>query len=229
MRVLGLETAGRAVSAALVEGSEVLAEAWLAAPQQHCRELISLVDWCLGKAGTTLAAVDGLAVSLGPGSFTGLRIGLATAKALALAVKKKLVGVPTLEAIAAAAPHFAGIVCPVLPSRPGEVYLAFLRRRGDSWDYLVPPRALPPRDFPSLLPPGEEKVLLVGEAAPLVASLVEGGAKSRLLVADPVAGRLQAARIAYLGSKKFAAGLADDPLRLEPLYLRPPGITARGR
>jgi tRNA threonylcarbamoyladenosine biosynthesis protein TsaB len=229
MRVLGLETAGRAVSAALVNGEGVLAEAWLAAPQQHCRELVPLVDWCLHQAGTTLKEIDGFAVSLGPGSFTGLRIGLAVAKAMALATGKKLAGIPTFEVMAAGVPDPAAIICPVLPSRPGEIYAAFLRRRGEAWEYLVPPMALPPADLLSRLPPGEERVILLGEAASLVRQKTGASLGPRVTIASPVIGRLLAAQVAYLGREKLAAGAADDPWRLEPLYLRPPGITRQGR
>lgn len=227
MRVVGLETAGRAVSVALVDGEEVLAEAWLAAPQRHCRELIPLVDWCLLQAGVALEEVDGFAVSLGPGSFTGLRIGLATAKALAQATGKGLAGVPTFEALAAAAGEFCGIVCPVLPSRPGEIYAAFMVRRGDGWAYLSPPLALSPAAFPAHLPPGEESVLIVGEGAEAVTAAAAGALGPRVAVAAPVTSRLLAAHVAWLGRKKLLAG-GDDLFTLEPLYLRPPGITLRG-
>lgn len=225
MRVLGIETAGKAVGVALVEGSEVLAEAWVAAPQRHCRELVSLIDFCLRKADLTLGKVDGFAVSLGPGSFTGLRIGLATAKALAQATGKKLAGVPTFEALAVAAGEFAGIICPVLPSRPGEVYAAFVRRRDGGVIYLSPPFAVPPAALPARLPEGEEAVLLVGEGAPDV--VAAGASHPRVVVAAPVAGRLLAACVAWLAQEKLAVG-GDDLFLLEPLYLRPPGITVRG-
>lgn len=210
-----------------MDGAEVLAEAWLAAPQRHCRELVPLVDFCLKKTGLTLDEVEGFAVSLGPGSFTGLRIGLATGKALAQATGKGLAGVSTFEALAAAVGEFAGLVCPVLPARPGEVYVAFLKRQGHGWAYLSPPLALPPGSVLEHLPPGEEKVLLVGEGAKEVTAATAGSLRPGVAVAAPVSGRLLAAHVAWLGREKLLAG-GDDLFTLEPLYLRPPGITLKG-
>lgn len=229
MRVLGLETGGQAVSAALVGEEGVLAEAWLGKPQQHCREIIALVDWCLDRAQVTLAEVEALAVSLGPGSFTGLRVGLAAAKAMALALGKRLVGVPTLEALAASAWGFPGLVCPLIFSRPGEVYAAVLRLREDlSVEYVVSPAAWPVGELLGRLPSGEEEVLLIGEAAALVAEAQGRRLPCRVKVGPPTNGRLLASQVASLGRKKIMNGGEDNPLALEPLYLRPPGITLRG-
>ncbi|MGB9886144.1 MAG: tRNA (adenosine(37)-N6)-threonylcarbamoyltransferase complex dimerization subunit type 1 TsaB [Moorellales bacterium] len=222
MRVLGLETSGNAVSAALAT-EEVVAEAWVAAPQQHCRELVPLVDWCLSRAGLTLADVEGVAVALGPGSFTGLRIGLATAKALALAAGVPLAGVPSLEVAAAAAEVHGGLVCPTLWSRPGEVYWALLRKKSEEWDYLTPPGALAVAALASELARREEEVWLCGEAAKAVAEAAASGRRLRL--APATGRRLLAAEVARLGRARLVAGQRDDPMGLEPLYLRPPGIT----
>ena len=224
MRVLGLETTGNAVGAALVSGEEVLAEAWVAGPQQHCRELVPLIDWCLSRAGLTLAEVEGVAVALGPGSFTGLRIGLATAKALALVTGAPLVGVPSLEVAAAAVGAFSGLVCPALWSRPGEVYWALLRKGKEGWEYLVPPGALGAAALAGKLAEREEEVVLCGEAARAVAEAAAASGR-RLNLAPATGRRLLAAEVACLGRARLVAGHRDDSLRLQPLYLRPPGIT----
>jgi tRNA threonylcarbamoyladenosine biosynthesis protein TsaB len=210
----------------VVTEDAVLAEAWLGAEQQHCRELVSLIDWCLGKAGMGPEGIEGLAVSLGPGSFTGLRIGLATAKALSLATGVPVVGVPSLEAVAAAAGPFPGPICAAVWSRPGEVYAALLAAGDgeDEWEYLLPTSALDPAVLAARLAQYGEEVLVTGEAARAVVEAA-ASAGALLKLASPVNRRLTASQVAYLGLRKLAAGRRDDPFRLQPLYLRPPGIT----
>lgn len=143
MRILGIDTATPAGSVALVQAGEggrldVLAEVAGESDQRHAETLLEAVDACLDRAGCALAEVSGLAVAAGPGSFTGLRVGLATAKGLAFATGAWLLGVPTLEAYARAyllARRDAALagerVCVCLDARKGETYAAlFTLARG---------------------------------------------------------------------------------------------------
>lgn len=229
MRILGLETAGRAVSVALTDGGEILAEARVASSQQHCRQLIPLVDWCLSRTGLDLPGVDGIAVSIGPGSFTGLRIGVATAKFLAMTSGKNLVGIPAFHALVENVTGFNGVVCPVLPSRPGEVYAGFFRYRNGRWEELEPLLALPPGELLQRFPSGPDQVLILGEGAPLVQTAAGPDPGPGVIFAGPVNGRLEAGQVARLGAARLASGDPDDLWRLEPIYYRPPGMLFKGR
>ena len=100
MIVLGIETATAVCAVALVDDDVVRAERRYEIPQAHSEKLMECVDDCLKSAGLALSSIDGIAISIGPGSFTGLRIGLSVAKGLAFATDKPVVGVPTLEALA---------------------------------------------------------------------------------------------------------------------------------
>jgi tRNA threonylcarbamoyladenosine biosynthesis protein TsaB len=138
---LGIETATWTASVAIIDEAHTLAERTLAGSTSHAVSLIPLVDEVLGAAGVRLSDVGLLAVSIGPGSFTGLRIGLSVAKGIALVNRIPVVGVPTLEALALAAGPCAGVVHPVLDARKREVYAAAFRHspRGleTVWDAMV--------------------------------------------------------------------------------------------
>src|SRR6266516_1751556 len=115
MRILGIETATACQSVAVLDDTRVLAEA-AASPAQGTRGglLLPMLDTVLNKAGLRPDALDAVAVSVGPGSFTGVRVGLATAKGLTLATHARLVGVSTLEVLAAGYPLTEGLVCALL-------------------------------------------------------------------------------------------------------------------
>jgi len=123
--LLALETTGMCGSIALVAEGVCVAEFSLQTRATHSRRLLHGVEWLLNQVGCDWPQIHGIAVSLGPGSFTGLRIGLSTAKGLAMAADKPLVGVPTLDALAAQFAHLAHPLCVVLDARKKEVYAAF--------------------------------------------------------------------------------------------------------
>src|SRR5438876_6200983 len=167
MRVLAVETSTLAGGAALLDGGLVVGEYTLDISLTHSERLMGTIDRLLTDAGWTVHDLEGLAVSVGPGSFTGLRIGLSTVKGLALALTIPIAAVPTLDAMAAALPFAELPVCPVIDARKGEVYASLYRWDDDGmrreWDYLaVPPKTLAARLI--------EPVVLVGDAAHLIAT-----------------------------------------------------------
>ncbi|HSR10897.1 MAG TPA: tRNA (adenosine(37)-N6)-threonylcarbamoyltransferase complex dimerization subunit type 1 TsaB, partial [Thermodesulfobacteriota bacterium] len=136
MIVLALETATLAGSVALVDagdgetGRRIIGENTLSNPETHSARLMPGIDRLLKEASLTIRDIGGIAVSIGPGSFTGLRIGVATAKGLAYALGIPVAGVPTLDALAATRPFSPDPVCPVLDARKKEVYAALFRCNG---------------------------------------------------------------------------------------------------
>jgi tRNA threonylcarbamoyladenosine biosynthesis protein TsaB len=126
--ILALETATMCGSVALVSENRCLAEFSLQTGETHSRRLLAGVDWLLQETGIDWPSIDAVAVSQGPGSFTGLRIGLATAKGLAMAGGAKLIGIGTLDGLAAQL-FAAGevLICPVLDARKKEVYCGFFK------------------------------------------------------------------------------------------------------
>lgn len=221
MRVLAVDTATLTGAAALLEGDMLVAECRLNLALTHSERLLPAIDHVLAAAGWTLADVDGLAVALGPGSFTGLRIGVSTLKSLAFAARKPLVGVPTLDALAWTLPFAAHPVCPILDAKKGEVYTALYRTDGGRLERLWDYRAIAPAALAAALAAEiRGPVVFVGDGvapfAPLLHTVL--GADARL--APPALRLPSAATVAELGHGALERGESADPATLVPLYLR---------
>jgi tRNA threonylcarbamoyladenosine biosynthesis protein TsaB len=228
LRILALDTATRTCSVALVRDGEVLAERSERGAANHAATLPQLVADVLDEAGERLTSGDAVAVTIGPGSFTGLRIGLSFAKGLAFASGLRIVGVPTLDALALAAPPWDGVLCAALDARKQEIYAALYRRDepdgGDDRDHRIvrlgAPVAIGAEDLIAALTPPCSVIGDVVEAygALFTASL---GAGVRLLASDAHPPRAAAAaRLAAARLRAVPAG--DDLVALTPQYLRPP-------
>lgn len=128
MIVLGIETSTAVCSAALVMDTTLLGEYRLNIKNIHASRLLPIIQSLLDDCKLSIKNIDGIAISIGPGSFTGLRIGLAVAKGLAISHNKKLVAIPSLEAYILFAPIKEGLICPVVSARSGEYYIAKYQR-----------------------------------------------------------------------------------------------------
>jgi len=211
VRVLAVETSSLAGGVALFDGERLRGEYLLDVRATHSERLMPAIDRLLTDTGWAPRDLEGLAVAVGPGSFTGLRIGLSAVKGLALALAIPIAAVPTLDAMAAALPFADLPVCPVLDARKGEVYASLYRWDGDGmrreWDYLaVAPEALVARIA--------EPVILVGGAAGLVATPHARLAPPHRRVSSPSA-------VGVLGLARLAAGETVSAADLLPIYLRP--------
>jgi tRNA threonylcarbamoyladenosine biosynthesis protein TsaB len=217
MRILAVETSTLAGSAALLEGGRVVGQSLLNIALTHSERLMAMVDRLLEDCGWEATGLDGLAVSVGPGSFTGLRVGIATVKGLALGLDVPVAAVPTLDALASNLPFADAPVCPMLDARKGEVYLALYRpceeRVGRLSDYL----ALPPRAAAEWL---TAPVIVLGDGVvacrPFLSHLGAG-----LRVAPAAQSLPSAAVVGHLGYTMLASGHAVAADALVPMYLRP--------
>jgi tRNA threonylcarbamoyladenosine biosynthesis protein TsaB len=216
--MLGLETSTTLLSVALVEDDLVRVELTLDAGLVHAERLAPVVEDLLGQLRLQ-APPRGIAVSLGPGSFTGLRIGLAMAKGLARGWGASIAGVPTLEALATMAWPSPYRICPLLDARKGEVYGAVYR--GDQACGPVaegPFLAAAPQDF---LKAVAAPALFLGSGAALYRDLIVDvlGSRAHFLVPNPLSAR--ASMVAVLGARRLGIHGPDRIEDLEPLYLRP--------
>ena len=219
MRVLAVETSSLAGGVALLDDERLVAEYLLDVSVTHSERLMSAVDRVLADARWTARELTGLAVAIGPGSFTGLRIAVRTVKGLALALDLPIAAVPTLDAMAAALPWAALPVCPVLDARKGEVYASRYRWDGRAmqreWEYL----ALSPEELADRL---TEPVILAGDGAASIRS-----PHARLV---PPPRRLPSpACVGTLGVDRVRRGETVGAAALAPLYLRPSEAELRRR
>jgi tRNA threonylcarbamoyl adenosine modification protein YeaZ len=253
--ILGIETATRAGSVALLRagagagaGREdapplaVLAESRFGATGAAGAEILPALDDCLARAGAVMGEIRLIAVSIGPGSFTGLRVGLATAQGLALGIGAALVGVATLDALAAAAlrdVHPAGaedVLCGCLDARRGEVYAA-LYRRSEGWpglervtdDAALAPAELLARVRAELSTRGVGRIVFVGDGVErhrgeIVAPLEAAATRVFLAPTQP-----RAEAVARLGYERFCTHGADAPAEIVPRYTRAPEAEIKRR
>jgi tRNA threonylcarbamoyladenosine biosynthesis protein TsaB len=225
MRLLALETATLAGGAALLDDGRLVGESRLNIALTHSERLMAVVDRLLRDCGWELASLGGLAVSIGPGSFTGLRVGAATAKGLALALEIPVAPVPTLDAMAATLPFADSPICPLLDARKNEVYCSLYRWTDGGmerqWDYL----ALSPGAAAARL---EAPVIVLGDGVaacrPYLARLGPD-----LREAPPAQSLPSPAVVGALGHAMLAAGGGIPAERLAPLYLRPSEAELRAR
>lgn len=221
MKLLAVETSTLTGAVALVEGDTAVAECRLNLAVTHSERLLTAVDSLLAAARWTLPEVEALAVAVGPGSFTGLRIGVSTMKSLAFATGKPLVGVPTLDALAACLPFAAHPVCPILDAKKDEVYAALYRTDGGRLERLWEYRALAPGALAEeLRRDWSGPVIFLGDGVVPWAHLL-GRVLGRDAHLAPPSLRLPSAlTVAELARAALARGETADPAALVPLYVR---------
>ena len=178
-----------------------------------------MVEDVLRRAGATVDDLGAVAVSAGPGSYTGLRIGVSTAKGLAFVSGAALVAVPSLEALAYGARDVLAegdLLVTAFRSRRGEVYAAAFERSADGLELVAAAAALPLADLPAWLPDHGGALVLAGEAAPTVADALDGAGR-RL---DGVRYRPSALHVGALGQARRDGGQTEDVAAFEPDYLK---------
>lgn len=218
MLLLALDTATEKGSLALAEADRLLAEYFLHSPGTYLQRLLPALAELLQATGRDLKEVEALAVSQGPGNFTGLRIGLATAKGLAWALNRPLAPVPTLEALAAPFPFQPHPIAVILDAKREEVYLGLFNCPGELPQPLGEPQRLPAAALPSLLKP---PLLLTGPGLNAYGDFLEKHLSPEISWAPPSRRHPRAATIARLGRLRLEQGLAVSPQQLTPAYLRP--------
>jgi len=220
MRILAIETATPVASVALLERDRLVREVIESVPRRHLEWLAPSIARLLGELGWQPADVEAVAVSIGPGSFTGLRIGVATAAAWARARDVPIVAASTLETVAEGVDAH-GLICPVLDARRGEVAAALFERNGTLrrvLDDLVGPVEV----LLSRLP-RDRAVVFAGDAIAHHGEALRGHPKAVFAPQDQWIPR--AAMAGRLAWRRLSRGDRDDPYRLRPVYARGAGIT----
>lgn len=218
MKILAIDTSSVTASAALCEDERLLGEVYVHVPQTHSETLMPAVCELLHRCGTAFSELGLLAVSVGPGSFTGVRIGVAAVKGIAVAHGIPCVGVSSLETTAWNVPFFAGTICAAMDARRNQVYTALFTSSSAGLERLCPDHAIQIEELSEKIPDGP--VLLVGDGAELCYNAFKD---HRLCLLAPDRLRyVRAGTVAALGLHTFHAGHTLSPDKLLPVYLRLP-------
>ncbi|MCX5770269.1 MAG: tRNA (adenosine(37)-N6)-threonylcarbamoyltransferase complex dimerization subunit type 1 TsaB [Candidatus Hydrogenedentes bacterium] len=217
MIILAADTGTSINTVAVCDGDRLLAETIVETGRAHSEKLLLTVDWVLDEAGLTLDKVEMLAIGIGPGSFTGLRVGAATWKGLAFARNLPLVAVPSLDAMTRLAPFYNEVVCPLLDARMHEVFGAVYRFSNGRREKLVADSVCPVDTILDLIPAPDP--IFLGNGATLygdrILARIPRARFAPALCSVPRASAVAAEAIALAG-----AGISTDAAAVSPVYLR---------
>ena len=219
MRILAVDTSTRSCSVAVVDGNDLLAEVTSGNGQTHSRHLMAMIHSALELAGMKLSMMDGLSFTSGPGSFTGLRIGISTVLGLSAATGKPIAGISGLDALALQAATSGMSICSLIDGRRNEVYFARYRWVKEALVKEASEQVLPPEQAISGL---STPALFVGNGAMLHQSLIRDRLGDGARFAPNCQNTLRASTVAWISMKRFETGDVDDIFRFEPMYIRRP-------
>ena len=221
MRILALETSAKAVSAAVTEDGKVLCSGYQDTGLTHSRTLMPIVEAMLKNTGLTVRDCDAVAVAAGPGSFTGIRIGVSAAKGLAFAADKPAAGVSTLAAMARNVSFAGGLIICAMDARRSQIYNALFSAEDGALTRLTPDRALTLAELAEELRSDPRPKTVLGDGGALCADfLVRAGIPCRL--APPHLVMQNAVSVALEAEAMAARGELASAQELAPVYLRPP-------
>jgi len=218
VNMLAIETSTLVGGVALMRDGQLVYEQVLGLREDNAARLMPAIDIALRHVGWSPRDVDVFALAIGPGSFTSLRIGLATIKGLCLATGAAVVAVPTLDALARAFTGCRWRVCPMLDARMGEVYGAVYEWEKTGFRKLTPDRVAAVEDLFDGC--DDEPVLCFGSGAELYRRRIETALGDNCRFVDKSLGLPRASRVALAAGERFHRGETDDMDRLEPVYLR---------
>lgn len=218
MRILSVDTATVTCSVGILDDGRVLAEAVNEKRQTHSRHLMTMVDAVLQMAGVRLDQLDALAVTRGPGSFTGVRIGISTMQGLAMGLSKPLIGISSLEALAHQAGACAPLVCPVLDARKGEVYTAIYRPENDGMQLLLEEQVCSPDQLVRQI---DGPCLLVGNGTLTYRKMMREKLGGQAVFAGSALNKVRAETVGRLAMQKIKTAGGEPPGGVIPHYIRP--------
>ena len=231
MRVLAIDSSGLTATVAIVEDEQTIAEYTTNYKKTHSQTLLPMIDEMVRMVDADLKAIDAIAVAGGPGSFTGLRIGSATAKGLGLALDKPLIHVPTVDAMAYSMYGCEDIICPIMDARRKQVYTglySFSHKKNEDGGLYDEPvfqvlrmqMAVPVEELIRHLNVYRRRVVFLGDGVPVYKEMLAEGLKVPYSFAPSFMNRQRAAAVGALGIRYYEAGRYESAAEFRPEYLR---------
>ena len=217
MNLLAFDTATESCSIALLTDGKVAAEVNSLDKGTHSTRLLPMIDSLLRGQGVRLSEVDGFGTTIGPGSFTGLRIGISTLKGLVAATGKPVAAISTLEALAHQCTVDTKLICPFMDARKKEVYYCFYSRTPDGLKALSPERNASPAVAVDRI---DSACAFIGDGALAYREMIRSALGRNAFFAQDAENTIRAATVALLAHRRIIAGDTDDPFSLAPHYIR---------
>lgn len=220
MRILALDSSGLVATVAILEDDVTIAEYTVNYKKTHSQTLLPMLDEIVKMIEFDLDTVDAIAVSGGPGSFTGLRIGAATAKGLGLALNKPLINIPTVDGMAYNLYGNTGLICPIMDARRNQVYTGLYRFENGEFQVVEEQMAIAVQDLIEKLNAYGEKVTFLGDGVPVYKNGLMSELKVEHYFAPAHMNRQRATAVGALAMEYFKAGKVESAMEHKPDYLR---------
>lgn len=220
MKILAIDSSGLVATVAVAEDNNLLGEYTINFKKTHSQTLLPMLDEVKRTIELDLNTIDAIAISGGPGSFTGLRIGSATAKGLGLALDKPLVHVPTLDALAYNLWGSSDVICPLMDARRGQVYTGIYTFEGEALKAIKKSCAISIEELIEAVNEQNRAVIFLGDGADVFADTIRESCTVPFRFAPAHVNKQRAASVAVLGMKLFAQGTYERAAEHKPDYLR---------
>lgn len=222
MKILAIDSSGLVASVAVMEEEVLIAEYTICHKLTHSQTLLPMLDDVQRRIGLDLEEIDAIAVSCGPGSFTGLRIGSATAKGLGLALKKPIISVPTVDGLAYNLYSSDKLICPLMDARRNQVYTGFYKFVGERMEVIEPERAVDINQVIEELNERGEEVIFLGDGVPVYRDIIEERMKVSYSYAPAHMNRQKASAVGMLALSYIREGrdVLEPAWASKPVYLR---------
>lgn len=218
--ILAIDSSSLVASVALADEDTTIAEYTTNLKKTHSQTLLPMIDEIFRMTGLDKNILEAIAVTLGPGSFTGLRIGAATAKGLALALDLPIIGVSTLETMAYNMNHCNKLICPIMDARRNQVYTGIYRCADEQLEMLKEPCAISLEQLVKDINQLGEKVIFIGDGIPVSRAYIEEHIRVDYYFAQSHLNRQRSASLAAIAIQRLAKGLTENADTFAPEYMR---------
>ena len=220
MKILALDSSSIVATVALMEEGRLIGELVLHHKKNHSQKLMPLIDRLLAEVETPIEEVDAFGVCIGPGSFTGIRIGVSTAKALAQVGDKPLIGISTLEGLAFNLPYSRGLICPILDAQRDQIYTGLYKWEGSGMYTIQEDRAVGVEEWVEKLKERNETIHLVGDGVEKFAPYFLEELKDRVTIAPTTVRMPRESSIGCLALQRIQRGEITNYREVVPRYIR---------